>query len=179
MTIDFFYSDPHFGHDKIVEFCSRPWAPWEQNAELCRRYNIVVGTADTVLWVGDCFFANIEDSAAIMSHLNGKKLLVRGNHDGSPKRMREIGFDLVTEEMLIKIGGKRARVNHFPYWAQRGDHDDRYQELRPLEREGEALIHGHTHSKEKRDGAMVHVGVDAWDYRPASWAEVEELVKRT
>ena len=41
----------------------------------------------------------------------------------------------------------------------------------------EFLIHGHTHSTERRDGQAIHVGVDAWDYRPASFDEIVALMK--
>jgi len=39
------------------------------------------------------------------------------------------------------------------------------------------LIHGHTHSTERRDGQAIHVGVDAWDYKPATFDEIVALMK--
>jgi calcineurin-like phosphoesterase family protein len=45
-------------------------------------------------------------------------------------------------------------------------------------RPNELLIHGHTHSTEKLNGTQIHVGVDAWNYAPATLKEIEELVKQ-
>jgi len=54
--------------------------------------------------------------------------------------------------------------------------DDRYAELRPVRRKGEVLIHGHTHLKRKLHENMIHVGVDAWDFRPVLYEEIEEMI---
>jgi calcineurin-like phosphoesterase family protein len=181
--IRWFYSDPHWGHANIIRYCDRPFRDVsEMNRELTRRYNERVQPEDTVLWCGDSFFS-VDDPAAILKGLNGHKILVRGNHDKSAAVMAEWGFDLVLTEAVLHIAGRTCRVSHFPYddiehSREGGDaaRRDKYKELRPNRVKGEVLIHGHTHSKQRRLGNCIHVGVDAWDYRPASLAEVEALV---
>lgn len=175
--VDFFYSDPHFGHAKIIEYCKRPFADtWTMEHMLIERYNAMVRPSDTVLFVGDVFLTKIEEAERILGSMNGRKLLVIGNHDRSASAMARIGFDVVVSELHMCIAGRRVRVHHYPYWENRGE-DERDKEKRPRKVKGEILIHGHTHSPKKRDGNLIHVGVDAWDYRPVKMAEVEELIR--
>jgi len=156
-----FYSDPHFGHARIIEYSSRPFSSIENmNAALVINYNTHIHPNDTVLWLGDCFLCKVEDAKAIMSSLNGTKILVKGNHDKSKTAMCEIGFTAVADELTLSIAGRKVIARHVPQYIK-----------------GAVTLHGHTHSKERRNNNRIHVGVDAWDYRPAMYEEVEELVK--
>ena len=184
MLIHAFYSDPHLGHANIIKYCNRPFASIaEMESELVRRYNEVVGPRDTVLWCGDAFFGDASRSKEILNNMNGRKILVKGNHDKSPAVMTEIGFDLCLTECTLRIAGRSCRVSHFPP-AYPGVQDteqtwkDKYKSLRPKLAKGEILIHGHTHSTERIRDNCIHVGVDAWDYRPALMSEVEGLVSQ-
>jgi len=171
-----FFSDPHFGHHNIIGFCQRPFTTiLHMEDELIFRYNQVIGKEDVVVWTGDCFFCAPDYAKnKIMYKLNGYKILVRGNHDSSQSRMAKMGFDLVLEEFVTNIGGKTCRVNHFPYLPD--SKDKRFEGRRPQKNKGEVLIHGHTHSKKKIQGNCIHVGVDAWDYFPALFGDVENLI---
>lgn len=174
--ITHFYSDPHFGHDNIIKFCDRPFSDvFHMDAELAARYNAAVGPEDVVCWVGDCFFASRSRARYIMDQLNGRKWLVRGNHDSSARRMIELGFDMVTDCLWLDISGVPCRVIHYPPATFEGD---KYASRRPPN-DGAITIHGHTHSKERlrTESKTIHVGVDAWDYRPVTLAEVAELVE--
>jgi calcineurin-like phosphoesterase family protein len=189
--IDFFYADPHFGHKEIIEYERRPFADRnEMNAELMWRYNAVVEPEHTCLWAGDAFLKmDPEEFQAILASLNGKKILILGNHDRSAKRMAELGFVVADGEVVLSMGGRAVRVSHYPYWT--GDADrhgredkeltpaqiERYQAKYPCRRKGEVLLHGHIHGNRRRNGNMINIGVDAWAYAPVSWAEVEELVR--
>lgn len=179
MLIQHFYSDPHFGHPNILKYASRPFANTdEMDAAFIAQYNARVQPGEVVLWCGDCSF-NLRAFPAILRQMNGHKILVRGNHDRDKGYMARVGFDLVLDEMVLRIGRRTCRVSHYPYAGSthRGDRpDERYLDRRPKRNKGEVLIHGHTHSVHRRNENMVHVGVDAWDYRPASMAEVAALV---
>jgi calcineurin-like phosphoesterase family protein len=181
-----FYSDPHFGHKNIVEFCERPFDNHHHmEEEMVKIYNSRVGPNDLIIWVGDCFFYKTWAEAQILlDMMNGYKVLIMGNHDVRNGKyfMAKSGFDAVIErELFMYIKGRICRVNHYPYWhtphaRKSGKTDDRYPDRRPEKVKGEALIHGHTHSSRRRNGNMVHVGVDAWDYGPAMMPDVELLV---
>jgi calcineurin-like phosphoesterase family protein len=184
--IDHLYSDPHFGHANVIKYSRRPfYTVDEMNSELIRRYNVVVKPSDVTVWLGDCFFTNEGTAMTILASLNGRKILVMGNHDRSKSWMARIGFDLVVErEMYLHIAGRHCRLTHYPYagTASAEERDEgtreRFQDRRPPRVKGEVLIHGHTHSDKRLHENMVHVGVDAWSYAPASIAEVAELVGR-
>ena len=175
--IDAFWSDPHFGHANIIKYAERPFANVpEMHREMIARYNEVVPKDGVCLWVGDCFFCGFEESREILSKLNGTKLLVIGNHDRGAGRMAEMGFALVTDTLMMHIAGRTVRVSHYPY--EGATEDRRHLDKRPPRYKGEVLLHGHTHAKKRRDGNMIHVGVDAWDFYPARYTEVEALVKQ-
>lgn len=186
---DFFYSDPHFGHVNIIKFCDRPFRSVEdQTEQLVERYNAVVKPTDFVLWCGDAAMGSKKDFADNISpRLNGHKALVKGNHD--PKGMGAclaLGFDWVVDEMFVQMGERTCRIKHYPYalteaevaeLVRTGAHSDlRYPERRPPRVKGEVLIHGHTHSALKYRGNQVHVGIDAWNYAPVAWDEIEAIV---
>lgn len=178
---DFFYSDPHFGHEAVIGYSGRPFgSAVEMDEELVRRYNARVGPDHVVCWVGDCFFHRLDRACEIMEELNGRKVLVKGNHDRSNTWMLKVGFDVVVDRLYVRMAGRNVLVCHYPYAHARrrsGQPDLRYPERRPKPQKGEALIHGHTHSEIRCQGSMIHVGVDAWDYAPASIDDVWRLVE--
>lgn len=183
MTVDHLYSDPHFGHGNVIKYCNRPFADVaEMNAELIRRYNETVGEHDVVLWLGDCFLGPIEFAQETLAQLNGRKLLVRGNHDGGLARMARIGFDIVTDSLTMHIAGRIVRVAHrppkgVPSLEPEVAHEDGANDVPvPRRDQGVVYMHGHVHMPYRVQNNRVHVGVDAWDYRPASYAEVEALI---
>lgn len=182
MKIKAFTSDLHFSHDNIISFCNRPFSHVNNMEEhLIRNYNEVVKEDDVCIFLGDVFFCNDKDAREIMDALNGHKLLVKGNHDKKTKKMLDIGFSLVVEQMSIMIDGVKCKLCHYPYIGEKYGNtdkvDDRYKERRPQKNDNQILIHGHTHSSEKTGNRSIHVGVDAWDYRPARYEEVEAIVK--
>lgn len=173
-----FYSDPHFGHKGIIDLCGRPYQSVEQmNEALISNYNAVVGTSDTVLWVGDAFFMSFNRSKEVMDRLNGVKCLVRGNHDRSAKRMVELGFASSCEEAYIDIAGRAVRVCHYPYSYGSRNEDERTLPYPTKKNKEEILMHGHTHSSKRVIGRMIHVGVDAWDFTPASLKAVTKQLE--
>jgi calcineurin-like phosphoesterase family protein len=178
-----FTSDQHFGHRNIIKFAGRPFVDLVSMHEaLIANYNAVVPEGATVVWVGDAFFrSNAERARATLARMNGEKILVRGNHDGNVGRCHRYGFKIVTDELRLHLGGRACRVSHFPYLGTKhaalSRPDDRFADRRPPRVPGEVLIHGHTHSKQRRNGNQIHVGVDAWDCAPVPLATVEALIR--
>lgn len=94
----FFTADTHFNHTKILAF--EPMVRdfdsiQEHDEELIKRWNARVRPSDTIWHLGDVYLG--KDQAhfiEIMKRLNGKKHLVRGNHDTfHTKTYLEAGFD--------------------------------------------------------------------------------------
>lgn len=84
----FFTSDLHFGHNNIIIYDKRPFDSVEDmDQELVRRWNSKVGTEDMVYVLGDMFLPiHKEYVCGILETLNGKIILVKGNHDRFAKK---------------------------------------------------------------------------------------------
>jgi calcineurin-like phosphoesterase family protein len=193
---DAFTSDPHYGHANVIRYSNRPFASVdEMNEFLITRYNEIVGPHDNCLWVGDCFLCPMKEAEAIMSRLNGRKFLIRGNHDRKAARMAALGFDMVTDKMTLNIAGQTVRASHFPYPGTptlelNVEPEEKASDNKELEAEkrkkkhwerarGEFLLHGHTHSRNvfnAGDRRQIHVGVDAWEYHPARIEEIQKII---
>lgn len=100
----FLTSDTHFFHNQVISYCSRPWPNWqEMNEGLIANWNSVVGKNDRIFVMGDFHLGRNAQVKDIVSRLNGRKILFRGNHDAPAKIMVEAGFDRVEENEIIKL----------------------------------------------------------------------------
>jgi calcineurin-like phosphoesterase family protein len=187
MRFDHFYSDPHFGHAKIIEYCDRPFKDeHHQSMSLMARYNLIVRPGDNVLWLGDCFFGHTdEEMGLVLEQLHGTKTLVCGNHDRASRRMAAVGFEFVTKQLVWQQDGRTFRGSHFPWKNMMGDEgnltrhaDQRYPQWHPKYNKNEVLVHGHTHDPRKHNGGnAVHCGVDAHAFAPVSALEVNNILE--
>jgi len=82
----FVTSDTHWGHAKMLSFVDangekvRPFASLEEmHEEMVERWNKTVHAKDTVYHLGDV--AIPRSGLKMMERLNGRKILMRGNHD--------------------------------------------------------------------------------------------------
>lgn len=186
----FFTSDLHFWHKPILrpDFDNRPWPDLQAMEDgLIANWNSVVKPTDITIIVGDVFFCGTQRAAAIMKRLNGKKILVTGNHDGTMQASYNSGFDFVCEKLIMKIDGKEVLVSHYPYkfpawksWFHKNvlrRKTPRYMDRRPVDR-GNWIIHGHTHSTERVNKKMINVGCMAWpNYAPVHIDVIESIIK--
>ena len=195
----FFTSDTHFGHRNIIKYSNRPFDSVEQmNEALIDNWNDTVLPTDTVYHLGDVALGPWSEWDSILTRLNGYKVLVVGNHDrvfrGEKDKMRERfeplyagWFDVVTDEVKnFRLGPHMVNLSHFPYDGD-SQGEERYREFR-LEDRGSILVHGHTHAEHERLGRdarvsysnagtlQIHVGQDAWGYRPVGEDEILSLI---
>jgi calcineurin-like phosphoesterase family protein len=83
----FIISDTHFGQHNMYKFVDRYGSrmrAWADNAYqgdeyMIEKWNSVVGPNDKVYHLGD--IAMPKKSIALLGRLNGRKVLIRGNHD--------------------------------------------------------------------------------------------------
>lgn len=186
-SVDFVTSDHHFGHARISELARRPFGSVdEMNATMIERWNALVGPDDVVLHLGDLALGPIETSVGLTSQLNGRRLLVPGNHDRvSPatqsnravERFRPLyedaGWTVLPEILEGTRRGVRLLASHYPY---SGDTTgaERHSKHRPTDA-GVPLIHGHTHEHDfgPHNYREFHVGVDAFDFAPIPFALID------
>ncbi|GGA64091.1 hypothetical protein GCM10011490_13450 [Pseudoclavibacter endophyticus] len=190
-AVDFVTSDHHFGHARIIELCDRPFASVAQmDTELVAAWNGVVGPDDTVLHLGDLALGKREEMIRLTESLNGRKLLVPGNHDSistvyrasakNKQRTLELleacGWTVLPEIVGGTRGGRRLIAAHYPYYGD-SHGDDRHVDARPVD-EGIPLLHGHTHdAATKAHEHMYHVGVDAHEYEPIPMAAIDDWLR--
>ena len=164
----FFTADTHFGHRNLTQAGkfpakARPFATVEEHDDhLVRQWNRVVGPSDTVFHLGDIAWGRKVTKYDILSRLNGKIHLIRGNHDQDfPEHMARasstLGVRSVHDLLTIKHQGRKIVLCHYPLasWDS-GSH-------------GSIHLHGHSHGKLPADGLnRQDVGVDVWDWAPVS-----------
>lgn len=134
MSEVWFAGDHHFGHTKILQFepiRSKFATISEHDHFLVDSHNRLVGKRDIVYFLGDvCFHRSPDIFDAIMSEMNGIKILIKGNHDIFPKEVYARHFQDV-HGVLFKYHFVMSHVPMHPY---------------SLERWG-TNVHGHTHSR--------------------------------
>lgn len=169
-------SDTHFCHDSILEYCPwrRTWASTieEHDERLIESWRNAVKADDLVLHCGDFSLGPVENVTKVIRQLPGRTMLIRGNHDRSERRMRELGFWGAERQLDFELPGwGYVLCVHNPSRLQQID-CSRYR----------MILHGHWHGEEhRRDlalrsdvlGKLVDVGIDARrSRRPALLTDV-------
>ena len=105
-------SDPHFNHENIIRYSNRPYqSTLEMDEAIIANWNRVVGEDDMVICLGDFCFGVQENISYYASRLNGRKVLIRGNHDRKASLYLEAGFSDVKSELYMPaeiIGSKQT-----------------------------------------------------------------------
>ena len=165
MGTTYFIADTHFGDSAICRYENRPFETIEQmDATLIFRWNSVVTAEDTVYVLGD-FGAN-DYEAEVLSRLNGKKRLVKGNHDTkSNEEYRRFGFEEVYDCPIILDG----------FWIL--SHDALYVNTNmPY-----ANLFGHVHNSPViKDYSRHHfcVSVERIDYCPIKFDDIKRTISQ-
>jgi calcineurin-like phosphoesterase family protein len=140
------------------------------NERLIRAWNAVVHSDDTIYFLGDLLMGNYGQARNLLGCLNGRILIVPGNHDkwlgpfsnvaqppdlfSATGQKVEILPPLLTEK--FHIAGQKEPVRivlcHYP--------------LREWDGWWRGSLHcfGHTHSNLKPEGRSLDVGVDVFPY---------------
>lgn len=155
----FFISDHHFHHRNIIRYCDRPFVNvTEMDEHMITMWNSVVGPDDRVIHGGDFMLCGIDKTTAMLQRLNGYKVLVRGNHDGTQNRMLRAGFDEVYNTWME--GG--VRVDHIPIGTT--GYFKTYSMY---------YLYGHVHNHDRpREPNQINICVEAQDYTPKTLGEL-------
>lgn len=131
-----FVGDTHFGHYNIMRHDGRPFKTSEEMDEyMIKVWNERVSSDDEVYILGDFSWYKKEKTDEILARLNGKKYLVKGNHDKFNRSNRP-NFDLVLgEKTTIRINGFKVILNHVPELFYVGD-----------TREDVVMLYAHIHN---------------------------------
>lgn len=144
----FITSDWHLGEDRF-NIIQRPYnTVMDHIYDMIKKHNTVVTPSDTVIVVGDVVYQKTPEYLPFVSKFNGKKILVRGNHDNifSDTDLSPY-FDEIYPDgggFKIDIKGVKYYVTHYPSTAR----SDRFN------------LVGHIHATWKHQLNMLNIGVD-------------------
>ena len=97
-------ADTHFGHENIIRYENRPFrSAIEMDEELIRLWNLVVSNDDLVYLLGDFTLSRRKEIIrSLVNKLNGRKVLIMGNHDTrKPKDYIECGFEVAVRKPIM------------------------------------------------------------------------------
>ena len=139
----YFTSDLHFGHEKIIEYCNRPFSSvHEMNKALTENWNSIISDDDLVVIAGDFCLGGKQQWEKYLSHLKGRKILVEGNHD---HKIPEYLFEIVTPLLNMEVKDndtekwQRITVCHYAMLSWHQSHKGAWQ------------LFGHWHGKSLLD----------------------------
>lgn len=157
-------SDQHFNHSNIIEYCNRPFdSTFDMDTYMISQWNKVVKPNDTVLHLGDFALGmDKEGVTKLLSQLNGRITLVRGNHDRFGKQKSiDCGFENVLDKYVI---------DNFVFTH------------RPLPADSllgiiNTNIHGHIHNYDRGlpSDKYFNVSADVHDYTPISFKKIKGM----
>jgi calcineurin-like phosphoesterase family protein len=170
MSTIFLVSDTHFGHHNMYKFTNEDGSlvrPWAANADegdeiMIQNWNSVVGINDKVYHLGDV--AIPKKGLDVLHRLNGRKVLIKGNHDifkleDYTKHFYDIrGMHKLDNFILSHVP---LHPDHLARWVK-------------------GNIHGHLHSrkvmmktyKEVEDSRYINVSVECINNTPISIEEI-------
>jgi calcineurin-like phosphoesterase family protein len=161
----FLISDTHFGHAGVTKFLNkdgsklRPWDTVEEMDEaLVKNWNSVVSPTDKVYHLGDVLINR--RAFPILGRLNGRKVLIKGNHDlFRLKEYTPYFYDIRAYHILDGI--LMAHIPVHPTSIERW----------------KGQIHGHLHSNDPPGPEYFNVSVERIGFTPITFDEVKQHFK--
>jgi calcineurin-like phosphoesterase family protein len=146
------------------------------NKIMTENWNSVVKDGDLVIHGGDFAEPRCKDPVPYLEKLNGRIVLIRGNHD---KRVSCDHF-MWTDRLQIKVGEFKCVVNHRPVYPPElkredlfHDHDNTLRDIGDFD----FVISGHVHEKYSWIGKSINIGVDVNQFKPMHIDELERKLK--
>lgn len=156
-------SDLHFFHDNILKFESmrkhrsdRFDSINDMHEGIISDWNSKVSPKDEIIVVGDFCFGYREKLRCrlhgLIPRLNGKIILVRGNHDPhhGDSAWETYGHKVVDYLEITVADKQKVCISHYPLAVWNKSHY------------GSIMMHGHSHGSYHAEGRIVDVGWDVW-----------------
>lgn len=152
----FVTSDLHFGHANIMKFnpATRQYKDVSHmDQSMISEWNAVVGADDLTYILGDFAFCKVDKAIEIVRRLNGRKILIEGNHDEHLTKHQAFRdeFDSIHIYHEINFDGNKICMFHYPIAEFNRQH------------RGAVHFHGHLHGNTSglEHYRVVDVGMDA------------------
>ena len=150
-------SDLHFFHKAILKICPTHRQCGDMDTmieDFIDYHNTIVRPQDTLYILGDFSFGKAGPTLDILRQMQGKKVIVRGNHDqwldkAKPHELKEVGVIEVRDLMTVRHEGRKIVMCHYALRAWNG--------------QGRGTLHafGHSHGSLEGFGRSMDVGWDA------------------
>lgn len=177
MSKTWFISDTHFNHSNILTFKDKDGnliRPGfrdvdHMNAHMGERWNNVVAPDDKVYHLGDVMMGTSVKAFELLYRLNGRKVLIKGNHDNAKLLRYAEHFQDVRSEIHRKTPeGDIIVFTHRPV---------RFEAPNAETNKVDFNCHGHIHQNIIPDFRYVNMCVEHWDYTPVEWGQLVELIR--
>jgi len=196
--------DTHLFHNNIIKYEPLRRKYLEEGAPshedwLIDRWNSVVRETDLVLHLGDfAFKPHLYAEYALF--MNGKKILIIGNHDAKDISVYKDLFEFVISDGTVwivrdnqitylkthhrlangivkTIGEYKILFSHYPIYPPEGEESPVTEELKKVfeKLNCNLNIHGHIHSKELNNPLLINASVEKIDFKPV---KIKELIDR-
>lgn len=167
----YFISDTHFDHKNIIRLAGRPFQELdEMNTTLIDNWNATIPEDGLVFILGDfCWSSDPNRWKKLLLKLNGKKVLIKGNHDDYKVLEKvEDQFITIRERLELRVNGTRLMLDHYPMKEWSGSYHGVYS------------LYGHIHEKDFPNAKpqQYNLSVERNDYRPISWFELGLLLTK-
>jgi calcineurin-like phosphoesterase family protein len=171
-----FTADLHINHKNVIQYQNRPFTSvQDMNDTIITYWNLKVDPDDIVYILGDFAFS---DSRDILPRLNGKKILLQGDHDKDAVNQARGSFLDIAP--LINLSAKeglphvRDLLRQYDlsitlcHWCMRTWRKSHFNSWH---------LYGHSHGRLEPIGKSWDVGVDNNNFSPLSLLDVIEIMK--
>lgn len=146
----YYIADCHFYHRALLEHMDKRGFSDvdEMNDYMIEQWNGRVRPNDEVVILGDFSWGTAAQTEDILSRLNGKKFLIRGNHDLylKDKNFNQDLFGWVKDYEELRDNKRKVVLSHYPMICYNGQYR--------LDEEGNPksyMLHGHIHQTHDQD----------------------------
>lgn len=159
----FFTADTHFNHRNIFDYCKRGFKSCEElNKFIIKNWNERVEKSDTVYHLGDFGLGSLKELSQIRNQLNGRIILIEGNHDACISKDKWIDI-IKIDEYVTELEFPKFYLRHHP----------------PPSPRHKICLCGHVHNHWERNESLksINVGIDVRSLKPVSYPEILYLLK--
>jgi calcineurin-like phosphoesterase family protein len=177
----FLIADPHFSHEGVCKFLRddgtklRPWDnPAEMDEAMIENWNKVVRPVDKVYVCGDLVM-KAKKQIHIMDRLNGKKVLIKGNHDiGELKVYLPYFYDIRAFHILDNFA-----ITHIPIHPDclgrfRGNIHGHIHQRTVMMKQVEMIFDRDITFKSVPDPRYYCISAEQIDYTPIEWNDLRK-----
>ncbi len=159
----------------IIGLCNRPFSSVEEmDSAMIDAWNEVVSDNDIVYHLGDFCFGSDDYAEYIFNQLNGRKILVLGNHDidrdgNALKKIADLNWHKPpAHAVYTRDEGQYLYLSHYAHrvWPS-SNYNNSYH------------FYGHSHDMLYQNGLSRDVGVDSADvnFRPRTFKQLTQGLK--